>query len=98
MATVDNRFVTKEEGVGFIATYYSDMPFSLSIFDYDDNFLCHVDALKQPESVADLKVTDQNDLLSDEILQKVYNYLSDDKNWKRFSDGAIVFFKAVAGL
>ena len=98
MAEVDNSFINKEEGVGFVALYYSDMPFSLSIFDYNDNFLGHISIIKQPESVADFNIFDQNDMLTEELLKKILKYLSENKNWKRYKDGAIEFLKAVTGL
>ena len=98
MAEIDNSFVNKEDGVGFVALYYSDMPFSLSIFDYDDNFLGHISVMKQPESVANFNIFDENDMLTEELLQKILKYLSETKNWERYKDGAIAFLKAVTGL
>ena len=77
-----NDFITKEDGLGFLARYWSDMLFSLTLLDYEQKLIAHVGLIEQPRESKDIVVLDGE--LPEEIRNKLFEFVSIEENWEKF--------------
>lgn len=96
MSKTKKDFLLEEDGLGFTARFYSDLIFTLSILNNKNKFLGHVSIVKRPDSVKDLVIVGfVSDGLTDDILQKLFEYLSVEENWNRYHKEAIDFAQSL---
>ena len=96
MAKSKNDFLLKKDGLGFTARFYSDEIFTLSILNDKNKFLGHVSIIKRPVSVKDLVVDKYvSQGITEEILQKLFEYLSVEENWNRYHKEATDFAQSL---